>query len=156
MQTNEMHVGKCFIDTNILLYAHDTRSREKEAIAKSWLRLLADKRVAVVNLQCLNEVANALLKKKWFGRPELVFRIVDDLALFGDTQVGWNEVAIARKLHETTRYSWWDCLLLASALELGCSHFLSEDLQDGHQIGGLTIINPFLHAPETILGTYQD
>jgi predicted nucleic acid-binding protein len=40
--------------------------------------------------------------------------------------------------------------LLASALELGCSHFLSEDLQDGQQIGDPTIINPFLHAPEDI------
>jgi predicted nucleic acid-binding protein len=47
-------------------------------------------------------------------------------------------------------------LLLASALELGCSHFLPEDLQDGQQIGGLTIINPFLHAPEAILGLPQD
>jgi predicted nucleic acid-binding protein len=46
--------------------------------------------------------------------------------------------------------------LLASALELGCSHFLSEDLQDGQQIGDLTIINPFLHAPKNIFRPEQD
>ena len=44
----------------------------------------------------------------------------------------------------------------ASAIELGCSHFLSEDLQDGHVIGGLTVINPFLHAPDTLFGPVQD
>ena len=49
------------------------------------------------------------------------------------------------------RKRWWDCLLLASALELGCTHFLSEDLQDGQVIEGLTIVNPFAHTPEEIL-----
>jgi predicted nucleic acid-binding protein len=49
-----------------------------------------------------------------------------------------------------------DELCHQTRVKLGCSHFLSEDLQDGQQIGGLTIINPFLQAPETILGLPQD
>ena len=59
------------------------------------------------------------------------------------------EVERARVTRGATGYSWWDCLLIASALEAGCSHFLSEDLQD--VIGGLTIIDPFAHTPDQIL-----
>jgi predicted nucleic acid-binding protein len=63
---------------------------------------------------------------------------------------------VARNVFAAYRYSWWDCLLLASAIELGCMHFLSEDLQDGEQIvaqgrRGLTIVDPFAHSPDHIL-----
>ena len=48
-----------------------------------------------------------------------------------------------------------DCLLLACALELGRTHFLSEDLQDGRMVedGGksLTLVSPFAHSPQHIL-----
>jgi predicted nucleic acid-binding protein len=56
-------------------------------------------------------------------------------------------------VRNASQYSWWDCLLLASALDLGCTHFLSDDLQDGHQIAGLTIIDPFAHTPQQILAS---
>jgi predicted nucleic acid-binding protein len=39
------------------------------------------------------------------------------------------------------------------AAQLGCTHFLTEDLQDGHQIAGLTIVDPFAHTPEEILAS---
>ena len=151
-----MPAGKVFIDTNVILYAHDSRNRSKEVAAIEWMRRLAAQDLATVNLQSLNEVANALLKKRWFASPDAAFAIIDGLAEFGDTPLSWAEIRIARLLHKSTGYSWWDCLLLASALELGCSHFLSEDLQDGQVIGGLTIINPFTHAPEEILGPVQE
>jgi predicted nucleic acid-binding protein len=46
----------------------------------------------------------------------------------------------------------WDALLLASANAAGCSHFLSEDLNDGQRYGSVTAINPFSHAPADVLG----
>ncbi len=151
-----MPAGKVFIDTNVILYMHDARNREKEAAAIEWMRRLAAQNSTTVNLQILNEVANAFLKKRWFPSPDTAFEIIDRLAEFGDMPVGWAEIHLARQLHKYLGYSWWDCLLLASALELGCSHFLSEDLQDGQEIGGLTIINPFTHGPEEILGPVQE
>jgi predicted nucleic acid-binding protein len=151
-----MPADKVFIDTNVILYLHDARNKEKKAVAVEWIRRLAARDWATVNLQSLNEASNAFLKKRWFASSDTAFEIVDGLSEFGDTPVGWTEMRIARLLHKSLGYSWWDCLLLASALELGCSHFLSEDLQDGQQIGGLTIINPFTHAPEEILGPVQE
>jgi predicted nucleic acid-binding protein len=40
-------------------------------------------------------------------------------------------------------FSWWDSLLVASALQAQCSHFFSEDMQHGREIFGMTILNPF-------------
>ncbi|MGP2493435.1 PIN domain-containing protein [Mesorhizobium sp. PUT5] len=143
--------ARVFIDTNILLYSHDRKNGEKAARAQLWLRELAKRRIAAINLQVLNELTHVLLRKKWFGTPEQVFSTAADFAEFGDSPLTKREVAEARSLHLHHGYSWWDCLLLASAIELGCSHFLSEDLQDGHAIQGLTIIDPFAHSPEQIL-----
>lgn len=142
-----------FIDTNVLLYVHDRREKEKQKAnaALAWMRRLTDDEIARTNLQVLNEVAHALLRKKWFESPETVYAIVDGFAALGDTSLSWSDVARARALHNRYQYAWWDCLLLASALNLGCTHFLSEDLRDGQVIDGLTIVSPFAHTPEQIL-----
>ena len=146
-----MPVAKVFIDTNILLYVHDRRDTGKAAQAAAWLRVLTAQKIARTNLQVLNELAYVLLRKKWFDTTTTAYAVVDEFSALGDASLTSIEVARARRIHETTGYSWWDCLLLASALELGCRHFLSEDLQDGQVIEGLTIIDPFAHSPDQIL-----
>ena len=104
-------------------------------------------RAACINLQVLNEVTSVMLRKKWYASPKIVFGIVDDLAEFGSAPLGKAEVEAARLIHARHGYSWWDSLLLASALELGCTHFLSEDLLNGQVIAGLPIVDPFAHSP---------
>jgi predicted nucleic acid-binding protein len=47
--------------------------------------------------------------------------------------------------------SWWDALIVAAAQADGCTHLLSEDLQDGQQLDGVVVISPFLHTPASIL-----
>jgi predicted nucleic acid-binding protein len=149
--------GKVFCDSNVFLYSIDDLSdASKRNRCGDWLDRLTASRLATCNLQVVNEVTNVLLKKRRKLPTQQVFDYADTIAPIGDLPLDQTTITAARALHSKFGYSWWDCLLLASALELGCSHFLSEDLQDGHQIGGLTIINPFLHAPETILGSYQD
>lgn len=143
---------KVFLDSDSLLYLHDSRFPAKAAMATTWLRFLFARRIAVANLQVLNEISNVLFKKRKDLSTEAVCSIVDDFACLGASPLTWSEVISARDLRRATGYSWWDCLLLASAMELGCSHFLSEDLQDGQIISGLTILNPFLHSPEAVFG----
>jgi predicted nucleic acid-binding protein len=97
----------------------------------------------------LNEIASvATRRSSKFADP--FFRI-DAFAEFGSSSLTFELSIAARRLHSALRYSWWDCLLLASAINLGCTHFLSEDLQDGQTIEGLTIVDPFAHSPEQIL-----
>ena len=147
---------RAFVDTNVLLYTRARRSIEKGKTARDWLRALATRQAARINLQVLNELAYVLLRKKWFDTAETAYALVDEFAVFGDSPLTWTEIQRARSIHRRFDYSWWDCLLLASAIELGCSHFLSEDLQDGQKIEGLTIVDPFAHTPEHILVSRQD
>lgn len=147
--------GRIFVDTNVLLYIHDRRQRPKAAIVVAWLRPLTDLDLVAINLQVLNEAANVMIRGGWFESPRHVYAIIDELADMGSEPVGWREVVTARSLHVRLGYSWWDCLLLASALEMGCTHFLSEDLQDEQRIEladrALTIVSPFAHSPDEIL-----
>ncbi|MDW6022303.1 PIN domain-containing protein [Mesorhizobium sp. BAC0120] len=138
--------GRTFIDSNVFLYAAEKGALEKSHQAATWLRYLLGSGVGVANLQVMNEITNVLIKR---GRMEAeeIFPIVDSYSLFGTTPLSEETVAAARLLHFETSFSWWDCLLLASAIELQCTNFLSEDLQDQRKIRGLTIINPFRHSP---------
>ncbi|KXF76724.1 hypothetical protein ATN84_11865 [Paramesorhizobium deserti] len=142
---------KVFVDTNVLLYIHDRKNPDKRERARAWLEILALQDRAQINLQVLNELTYVFLRKKWFDSPTIAFAIVDQFAAFGDRPLDQADVECARTLHMKTAYSWWDCLLLASAIELKCRYFLSEDLHDGHAIEGLTIVNPFLHRAGDIL-----
>ena len=141
-----------FLDTNILLYIHDVAADDKRKAALDWVRYLAERQKACINLQVLNEIANVLERKRWFAEYSRITAIVDAFTALGSSPVTLATVHQARWVKSQTRYSWWDCILIASAIELGCSHFLSEDLHDGQQIGGLAIVNPFLHQPAEIFG----
>ena len=140
---------RTFIDSNVFLYAAEEGVALKSARSGDWLRYLLQTGLGVANLQVLNEVTNVLVKRGGM-RPEAIFSIVDGYALFGSSAINFETVAAARILHFENGYSWGDCLLLASAIELQCRLFLSEDMQDGHRIRGLTIINPFRHSPQQI------
>lgn len=144
-----------FIDSNTILYANDRHDATKRRRAELWLYEMTALDAGRTNLQVLNEVTNVLIKKAARFDVGDVFAKVDAFAAFGSSPVGRKTVASGREIHLRYRYPWWDCLLLASALELGCTHFLSEDLQDGQSIEGLTIINPFAHTPEQILSPLQ-
>jgi predicted nucleic acid-binding protein len=138
--------GRTFIDSNVFLYALEKDQDLKSGQCGAWLRHLLDSGNGVANLQVMNEVANVLLKRGNMP-PERVFATVDGYAIFGAAPLSRETAAAARLIHFESGYSWWDCLLLASAMELQCRFFLSEDLQDGRRIRGLTIINPFRHSP---------
>jgi predicted nucleic acid-binding protein len=145
--------ARVFIDSNVLLYTRDRNVSDKTEKALHWLRTSAGRNQACANLQVLNEVTHVMLRKMRVMTTRQVFEEVDGLRFLGVTPVGKETVLKARALRLETSYSWWDCLLLGSAVELGCTHFLSEDLQDGRTIEGLTIVDPFAHSPERILAS---
>lgn len=144
-----MRVARVFIDSNVLLYTRDAELSDKANTALTWLRALAQSDAGCINLQVLNEITHVMLRKRQDLPAETVFASVDELRVLGTSPIDRQTTLRAREVRMHTSYSWWDCLLLASAVELGCSHFLSEDLQDGHAIQGLTIIDPFAHSPDT-------
>ena len=143
--------ARIFIDSNTFLYTFDLAETTKQKIAQDWLVTLAERDLGVTNLQVLNEIASVATRKS-SRFADLFFRI-DSFAQFGTTPTNFDTSLAARRICASINYSWWDSLLLASALELGCTHFLSEDLQDGQMVEGLTIVDPFAHSPEQILAS---
>lgn len=150
-----MPAVRVFVDSTTLLYTLDRRELAKGQTALDWLVELRRARVGVTNLQALNEVTSVATRKAdRFGGD--IFPDIDAFAMFGTSPVTFAASLAARDLRLRYGYAWWDCILLASALHLGCTHFLSEDLQDGQRIAagggrGLTIVDPFAHSPQHIL-----
>ena len=145
-----------FVDTNVFFSARDNRYPQKVRLSSSWIDWLGTRQSGVVNLQVVNEFTNIAFKKLPELAIESVFQAADLIAVWGESPVEPETMLLARELRRRYRYSWWDCILLASAIELGCTHFLSEDLQDGQVIEDgagktLTIVDPFAHTPEQIL-----
>lgn len=95
-------------------------------------------------------MTNVLLKRVSQMPAPRLFDIADGFAGFGLEPISVLDMDLARQICLRCQYSWWDCLLLASALNLGCTHFLSEDLPDGQSIEGLTIVYPFAHTPDQV------
>ena len=146
-----MPAARVFLDSSTLLYALDETEPDKRDRSQIWLNALAVLGCGVTNLQVLNEVANVLIRKSVRFPKMDVFSKIDALGFLGASPLTWPTHLHARLIHAGTGYSWWDSLLLASALELGCTHFLSEDLQDGQVVEGLTIVDPFSTSPGDIL-----
>ncbi|SFU19984.1 PIN domain-containing protein [Mesorhizobium sp. YR577] len=146
-----MPAARTFIDSTTFLYSIQLREIEERERARNWLVSLTRADAGVTNLQALNEVTSVLTRKAGKFDHADPFDQVDSFADFGSTAIGLATVVEARRICQRYHFSWWDCLLLASALELGCKYFLSEDLKDGQVIEGLTIIDPFAHSPEQIL-----
>ena len=53
-------------------------------------------------------------------------------------------------IEEEFGFSFWDSLIVAAARAIGCGTLLSEDMQDGQEIGGLRIVDPFQHEPSKL------
>lgn len=142
--------ARLFIDSNILLYARDRALPAKAMTCQNWVQHAIWLEAAFINLQVLNEVTNVMLRKRRDLTEQQIFTEIDGLAQLGATPLDPSVTGLARSIRLRTQYRWWDCLLLASAVELNCTHFLSEDLQDGREIEGMTVVDPFAHRPEEL------
>jgi predicted nucleic acid-binding protein len=140
-----------FIDTNVLIYAIDSRTPVKRERALAWLDALSARSLARINLQVLNEVAHALMRKQ--ALPISVIRSYwEAFAAWGDTPLNDDIVELAWSIRHATGYQWFDCILLSSAEFLGCGFFLTEDLNHQRVVGSLTILNPFETHPDILIG----
>ena len=132
---------KAFFDTNIVVYYYTSTEPEKRQSAASILL----QSQGIISTQVLNELSNVLSKKYHFSWTE-ISSVTEDLSGNFEVKVV-NEAIITKAIAcaKKYNYSYYDSLILASALEAECSILYSEDFQDGQVIEGLKIINPFLH-----------
>jgi len=135
-----------FVDTNILMYAHDTSAGAKHERARTLVEKLWRDRSGVVSTQVLQELSVNLRRKA--GQPLEVKATREIVADYLTWQVIVNDgesILEALDLEAQYRISFWDALVLQAAQASGAEVMYSEDLSDGQMYGSVRVVNP-LHA----------
>jgi predicted nucleic acid-binding protein len=129
-----------FFDTNILVYAQQAGGKADRARA-----LFAGG--GKLSVQVLNEFTAVSRRKQEKEWHEIGEAISDVLALVEPPlPLTLDLHAAARALAEEQQLSFYDALIVASAIEAGCNVLYSEDMQHGRTIDGVVIANPFLES----------
>ena len=133
-----------FVDTNVLVYAHDASERRRQQVARAQLEVLWTGGSGVLSTQVLQEFYVVATRK--FAPPMARHQAREIVALYAT----WRVVDIdptliltASQLEERHRLSFWDALIVEAARVAGAARLLTEDLQHGRLIGGVRIENPF-------------
>ena len=134
-----------FIDTNILVYAHDSGSASRQKVAQAVLKELWDTRSGVLSTQVLQEFYAVVTRKLKPPMPRAAARrIVADYSVWCTVDTDSLLIVSASRLEEEHSLAFWDALIVEAALRSGATYLLSEDLQDGRRFAELTIRNPFV------------
>jgi len=138
-----------FVDTNIFVYAFldkakDELNHRKHLMAKQFLNLLDENVDIIISVQVCNEYYSALYKNKTSdGEIQESLRVLMDavevVPITSQTVLG------AFEMKNRYRYSYWDALILSSAVEHNCQVIYSEDMRHQQEINKqLKIINPLM------------
>jgi len=135
-------VKRCFLDTNVIVYANDRRAPAKQDVAVSLVSRLIRERNGVISTQVLQEYANVALSK--LGQDvDVVLRQLWLLESLGLVVPYPHLVRRSIEIHRTYGASFWDAGIIAAAEDGGCDLVLSEDLNEGQSYAGLQVLNPF-------------
>jgi predicted nucleic acid-binding protein len=138
--------AKTFVDTNVLIYAHDVDAKEKHEKARSVLRELWSDRTGALSVQVLQEFYVNVTRK--ISRPlskQAARLIVNSYAIWC-VETAPSDVSAAFQIEDESRIGFWDALIVAAALKIGATRILSEDLNARQRIAGVRIENPFAIA----------
>ena len=139
--------GKTFVDTKVLIYAHDADAGRKREIAKGVLRELWSERMGLLSTQVLEEFYVNVTRK--IAAPlskDSAHAVVSAYASWC-REITLEEISAAFRIEDESRLGFWDSLIIASAAKAGASRLLSEDMNPGQTISGVRIENPFAPAP---------
>jgi predicted nucleic acid-binding protein len=135
--------GKTFIDTNILIYAHDLDAKEKHTVAKKALAELWVDRNGFLSTQVLQEFYVNVTRKLPKPLSKNHARAVVERYAIWCVETTPAEISLAFRIEDEARIGFWDALICAAALKTGAEQILSEDLNAGHKIAGVRVVNPF-------------
>lgn len=136
--------GLTFVDTNVLVYAHDRSETTKQPLARALLEDLWGTRTGVLSTQVLQEFYAVATRK--FDPPmsaRAARQVVAVYAAWPVVQVDVPLILGASELAERHTLSFWDALIVEAARRVGASDLATEDLQAGRRLGGVRIVNPF-------------
>ena len=136
---------KYFIDTNIFVYAFDKTDKRKRQIANSMIKRALSEHVGCISFQVVQEFINVSTRK--FESP---LSVSDCQKYLNTVLTTLCEVFASLELYhrsldimEHWRFSFYDSLIVAAALQAKCNILYSEDLQHNQKIESIIISNPF-------------
>lgn len=140
-----MTAERWFFDTNILVYLFDAKTPGKQAPARNLWDRACREATPVLSTQVLQEFFATVTKAVKQGVPVPVAR--DAILGFADmaevVTISVPLIAAATRRVEASGFSFWDSLIIESAIGCGAQRLWTEDLQDGQAFGDLVIVNPF-------------
>lgn len=139
--------GYQFVDTNILVYAHDTSADAKHDRAAQLLEALWESRLGCLSIQVLQEFyVNITRKVAQPLQSDAAAQILADLSVWRVQVPDVRDVLAAIELQRRYGIAFWGAVILQSAARLGCGTVWSEDLNSDQVYDGVRVVNPFAAA----------
>jgi predicted nucleic acid-binding protein len=139
--------GKVFLDTNVIVYAHDDAVPEKRAKAQEIILNGMRTGNTAISAQVLSEFYVTVTRKA--KKPMPIAKARQEIALLSNMETADVDVPTilrAIAIQERWQINFWDGLILAAAEQTHCPIVFSEDLSDGQTYGAVTVRNPFKAA----------
>lgn len=137
---------RAFVDSNVLIYAFDSAEPDRRQVA---VRILGDADYElVISAQVLSEFyVNVTRRLQQPLEPAEAEAAIRRLAVLPVVPIDSELVLAALEITNQASISYWDALIVAAARSAGCVRLLTEDLNDGQEIAGVRIENPFRPGP---------
>lgn len=137
---------RIFVDTNILVYAHDLSAGDRHAKASAVIESLWEAETGVISTQVLQEFYVTVTRKiRNPLKPDKSREIIRNY-LAWPVQINDPETTIrASEIEEKNSLFFWDALIVAAALRLQAQKIITEDLNHGQIIEGILVENPFVN-----------
>ena len=143
--------ARTFVDTNVLIYAHDLDATGKHEVAKNVLLELWSQRSGVLSMQVLQEFYVNVTRKIPSPLSKDAARLVVNSYAIWCIETSAAEITTAFRIEDESRIAFWDALIVAAAVKSGAGRILSEDLNARQIIAGIPIENPFKRGLRRIL-----
>lgn len=133
-----------FVDTNVVVYAHDLTAGDKRSRAREIMADLWETDDGCLSIQVLQETFVTLTGK--VPQPldiETAASVVADLGRWTVHSPDPEDVLAAIEIQQRSQLCFWDSMIVRSAGRLGCEVLYSEDLNPGQRYAGVTVHNPF-------------
>ena len=138
-------IDKVFVDSNILIYAHDLDAGVRQQRAADCLKQLWEARNGRLSTQVLQEFyVNVTQKIKLPLSRSAAREVVRNYTPWVQSLITPGTVLRASEISDAWQLSFWDSMILAAAEQNQAAQLFSEDMSHGQIIAGIKIVNPFL------------
>ena len=131
---------RAFFDTNMLIYLYSNDDEQKKAACRNALQ----KYEPIISTQVINELCNVFIRKMKLPHDDVGKVVARVVSFFTLEMINMPEIERALQICKQYKFSYFDSLMLASAISCNAKYILTEDMQDGQEIEGVMIKNIFV------------